>query len=67
MHSGNWKYVDKETKAFDGGFPYFILKSNNDKPFVECLNCPHKRFLIQYDGFGCGNEDWANFVLKEVS
>jgi hypothetical protein len=64
MSSENWKYVCSRKKAFDGGYPYGFLTTEEEIAFVDSANCPHKRFLIQYEGFGCGNQDYTDYVLR---
>lgn len=66
MSSENWKYVCGRTNAFDGGYPYDFLTKGDEIVFVDSTNCPHKRFLIQYEGFGCGNQDYTDFVLRNL-
>lgn len=52
---------------FDGGLSYrFKDLEKGEYLFVEMINCPHKRFLKQYDGFGCENKDYTDFVLSEL-
>lgn len=64
MSSENWKYIDSVNECFDGGYDYKFLKEENEKVFADIVNSPHKRFLIQYEGFGCGNKDYTDFVLR---